>query len=75
MQYRFKIQFPLHNVACTTLVHAGKSDNSVISAPQRMMIERQVRVTPTFLLFRNSEVVHTVSGINETNLRAAIEEH
>lgn len=44
-------------------------------ALQKMMIERQVKVTPTFMLFRNSDLVHTVSGINESNLRAAVEEH
>lgn len=40
-----------------------------------MMIEREVKVTPTFMLFRNHELVHTVRGINESNLRAAVEEH
>ena len=40
-----------------------------------MMIEQQVRVTPTFLFFRDHKLVHTLSGINEGNLRAAIDEH
>ena len=64
-----------HNVVRTTSSTLPYPDDSVTCAVQNMMIERQVRVTPTFLLFRSSEVVHTVSGINETNLRAAIEEH
>lgn len=42
---------------------------------RKMMIERQVKVTPTFMLFRNNELVHTVSGINDSNLRAAVDEH
>ena len=29
---------------------------------------RQVRVTPTFLIFRNGERVHSHGGVNETNL-------
>ena len=46
-----------------------------LSALQKMMIERQVKVTPTFMLFRNHELIHTVSGINEGNLRTAVDEH
>ena len=42
---------------------------------QKMMIEQQVKVTPTFLLFRDRAVVHRLSGINEQNLRTAIEEN
>ena len=47
----------------------------VCRALQKMMIAMAIKVTPTFMLYRNGEVIHTVSGINETNLRTAVEEH
>lgn len=34
----------------------------------------QIRVTPTFCLFRGTEVVKTVTGVNVDNLRNAIKE-
>ena len=34
-----------------------------------------VRVTPTFQIFRDGKIVHTVDGINEAKLQAAIEAH
>ena len=59
---------------CTGMGGASGGRSPAACALQKMMIERQIRVTPTFLLFRNSEVVHTVTGINESNLRTAVEE-
>ncbi|KAK9804758.1 hypothetical protein WJX72_003645 [[Myrmecia] bisecta] len=41
---------------------------------RNMMIKMNVRVTPTFRLYRNGEFVHSLGGINENNLRGAIEE-
>jgi hypothetical protein len=48
---------------------------SWLCVTQRMMIEQEVKVTPTFLLYRDQHVVHRLSGINEQNLRTAIEEN
>ncbi len=47
----------------------------VCCVSQKMMIEQEVKVTPTFLLYRDHAVVHRLSGINEQNLRTAIEEN
>lgn len=33
-----------------------------------MMIDMSIKVTPTFVLFRAGERVHSHGGINETNL-------
>ncbi|PSC74643.1 thioredoxin [Micractinium conductrix] len=41
-------------------------------ATRAMMIENKVRVTPTFLIFRNGERVHSHGGVNETNLHRYI---
>lgn len=40
-----------------------------------MMIEWKVRVTPTFVLFRDGEKVHSHGGINEVNLHRYIAKH
>ena len=37
-----------------------------------MMIKMQVRVTPTFFLYRGGQMVKSVCGINEDNLTKAI---
>ena len=37
------------------------------------MMKMDIRVTPTFKLFHGGEVVQTVTGINETTLRSAVE--
>jgi hypothetical protein len=48
---------------------------------QRMMMELQVKVTPTFMLFRGRTEageparVHSLTGINEANLRRAVLDH
>ena len=49
--------------------------HGMVLRSQRMMIEQEVKVTPTFLLYRDHHVVHRLSGINEQNLRTAIEEN
>jgi hypothetical protein len=35
---------------------------------RQMMIDMSIKVTPTFVLFRGGEKVHSHGGINETNL-------
>jgi len=48
---------------------------------QRMMMELQVKVTPTFMLFRGRTEageparVHSLTGISEANLRRAVLDH
>ena len=41
---------------------------------QKLMIEMSIRVTPTFCIFHHKEVIRTVTGISEDNLKAAIAE-
>ena len=41
---------------------------------QKLMISMQIKVTPTFCLYRGMDVVRTVTGINEDNLRGAVKE-
>jgi hypothetical protein len=38
------------------------------------MIEMEIRVTPTFCIFRNKGIIRTVTGISEDNLKSAIAE-
>ena len=38
------------------------------------MMEMEVRVTPTFMLYRGGQRVHAVCGINEDNLSGAIQQ-
>lgn len=38
------------------------------------MISMQIRVTPTFCLFRNKELVKTLTGVNVDNLQNAVRE-
>ena len=42
---------------------------------QKLMMAMSVRVTPNFRLYRDGELVHQLSGVNEANLRNAVEEH
>jgi thioredoxin 1 len=42
---------------------------------RKLMISMEIRVTPNFRLYRDGKLVHQLSGINETNLRNALEEH
>ncbi|CAK0787660.1 hypothetical protein CVIRNUC_010882 [Coccomyxa viridis] len=44
------------------------------SETRRLMIEMSIRVTPTFCIFHHKEVIRTVTGISEDNLKAAIAE-
>lgn len=37
-------------------------------------MEMSIRVTPTFCIFHHKEIVRTVTGISEDNLKAAIAE-
>jgi thioredoxin-related protein len=37
-------------------------------ATRQMMIDWKVKVTPTFVLFRDGQLVHNHGGINETKL-------
>lgn len=39
-----------------------------------MMKEMQVRVTPTFVMYRNGEKMHSHGGINQKNFHSAIQE-
>jgi hypothetical protein len=39
------------------------------------MISMKVKVTPTFVLFRNGESVHSHGGVNERNLHRAVQAH
>ena len=39
-----------------------------------MMKELKIRVTPTFVLFRDGENVHQHGGINQKNFHSAIQE-
>ncbi|CAL8464622.1 g4157 [Coccomyxa elongata] len=41
---------------------------------RKLMISMQIRVTPTFCLFRGTEVVKTVTGVNAENLQNAVRE-
>ncbi|PRW20350.1 Thioredoxin H2-2 [Chlorella sorokiniana] len=41
-------------------------------ATRQMMINWKVKVTPTFIIFRNGEKVHQHGGINETNMHRSI---
>ncbi|EIE19106.1 thioredoxin-like protein [Coccomyxa subellipsoidea C-169] len=41
---------------------------------RKLMISMQIRVTPTFCLFRGTEVVQTVTGVNAENLQNAVRE-
>lgn len=38
------------------------------------MISMQIRVTPTFCLYRRKELVKTVTGVNVDNLQNAVRE-
>ena len=42
---------------------------------QKMMINMNVRATPTFRLYRNGECVKVHVGIDDDKLRNAIKEH
>ena len=44
-------------------------------ATRKLMMEMQVKVTPTFMLYRGGQRVHSICGINEDNLRTAIQEY
>ena len=44
------------------------------SVMQKLMIEMSIRVTPTFCIFHHKEVIRSVTGISEDNLKAAIAE-
>ena len=39
-----------------------------------MMMAMKVRVTPTFFVYRGGEIVKTATGVNENNLKAALDE-
>lgn len=41
---------------------------------QKLMMSMQIKVTPTFCFYRGTDVVRTVTGINEDNLRNAVKE-
>ena len=43
-------------------------------AMQKLMIEMSIKVTPTFCIFHDKEIVRRVTGISEDNLKAAIAE-
>lgn len=39
-----------------------------------MMMAMKVRVTPTFFVYRGGEIVKTATGVNENNLKAALDD-
>ena len=41
---------------------------------QKLMMKMEIRVTPTFCIFHNKEIIRTVTGISEDNLKSAIAE-
>ncbi len=41
---------------------------------QKLMIEMAIKVTPTFCIFHDKEIIRRVTGISEDNLKAAIAE-
>lgn len=41
--------------------------------PQKLMISMKVKVTPTFVLYRGTEQVHSHGGVNENNFHKAIQ--
>ena len=43
-----------------------------MNLPQKMMISNNIKVTPTFIIFRGEKSLATLTGINENNLRNAI---
>lgn len=57
------------NKACTEFLTCR-----VVFVMQKLMISMQIRVTPTFCLFRGTEVVKTVTGVNAENLQNAVRE-
>ena len=44
-------------------------------ATRKLMMEMEVKVTPTFMLYRGGQRVHSLCGINEDNLKSAIQEY
>lgn len=42
---------------------------------RQLMMAMEIRVTPNFRLYRDGKLVHSLTGINETNLRKAVEEY
>ncbi|KAL4419546.1 hypothetical protein ABPG77_006877 [Micractinium sp. CCAP 211/92] len=44
-------------------------------ANRSMMIENKVKVTPTFIIYRGGQKVHSHGGINETNLHRYISKY
>mmetsp|Transcript_748 Transcript_748/g.2282 ORF Transcript_748/g.2282 Transcript_748/m.2282 type:complete len:260 (-) Transcript_748:789-1568(-) len=42
---------------------------------RQLMISMSIRVTPNFRLYRDGQLVHQLTGVNETNLRNAVEEN
>ena len=61
--------YPLHTALLTEPGLSGCT-----SVMQKLMIEMSIRVTPTFCIFHHKEVIRTVTGISEDNLKAAIAE-
>jgi hypothetical protein len=41
---------------------------------QKLMMKMEIRVTPTFCIFHKKEIIRTVTGISEDNLKSAIAE-
>ncbi|CAL5224555.1 g7257 [Coccomyxa viridis] len=44
------------------------------SESRKLMIEMAIKVTPTFCIFHDKEIIRRVTGISEDNLKAAIAE-
>jgi hypothetical protein len=58
----------LRGLSCSSLLTAG------VLPAQKLMIAMQIKVTPTFCLYRGTDLVRMVTGINEDNLRGAVKE-
>ena len=60
--------------SCSTTLeaHALHFLGLTVELVQKLMMDLEVRVTPTFMLYRGGQRVHSICGINEDNLRGAI---
>jgi hypothetical protein len=59
---------------CSRLPEYCVADMCCVLVLQKLMISMQIRVTPTFCLYRNKEQVKTVTGVNVENLQNAVKQ-
>ena len=60
-----------------TKIKCGKLGglNNYLALLQALMVKMSIKVTPTFVLYRDGEKVHSHGGVNERNLHRAIQAH